>query len=100
MENLLHDIPNVVVYINDILMSGATEDEYLKKLDQVLEKFEQAGLRLKQCKCELLTSSVVYLGNRIDQHGLHPTKQRIRTVQKASEPRNLSELKSFVGFLN
>ena len=43
--------------------------EHLTTLDQVLEKLEQAGPRLKQCKCEQLTSSVVYWGHRIDQHG-------------------------------
>ena len=72
IETLLHDIPNVVVYIDDILISDATEDEHLMTLDQVLDKLEQVGPRLKQCKCELLTSSVVYLGHRIDQHGLAP----------------------------
>ena len=30
---------------------------------------------------------------------LHPTEQKIQAVQEAPEPRNLSELKSFVGLL-
>ena len=40
MKNLLHEIPNVAVYIDNILISVATEDEHLKTLEQVLKKLE------------------------------------------------------------
>ena len=32
---MLHDIPNVVVYIDDILITGTTEEEHLAMLDRV-----------------------------------------------------------------
>ena len=44
MENVLRGIPNVTVYIDDILITGANEEEHLKTLDQVLSRLEQAGL--------------------------------------------------------
>ena len=44
MENLLQGIPNVVVYLGDILIMGKTESEHLSTLAKVLTKLEQAGL--------------------------------------------------------
>ena len=41
MESILNGIPGVVVYIDDILVTGATEEEHLA------HQLEEAGLRLK-----------------------------------------------------
>lgn len=35
MENLLQGIPKVGIYLHDILITGATEDEHLNKLHDV-----------------------------------------------------------------
>ena len=100
MENLLRGIPRVAVYIDDILISGETEEAHLQTLDQVLERLEKAGLKLKEGKCSFLSSSVVYLGHKIDEHGLHPTQVKVEAVLAAPEPKNVTALKSYLGLLN
>ena len=100
MENLLRGIPRVAVYLDDILISGETEEAHLQTLDQVLERLEKAGLKLKEGKCSFLSSSVVYLGHKIDEHGLHPTQVKIEAVLAAPEPKNVTALKSYLGLLN
>ena len=72
MENLLRGIPNVIVYIDDILVTGTSEEEHLSVLEKVLECLENAGLRLKKHKCVFMAKSVTFLGYRIDAQGLHP----------------------------
>ncbi|PIK36370.1 hypothetical protein BSL78_26804 [Apostichopus japonicus] len=62
IEGILQGIPNVVVYLDDILITGATEEEHLMILDEVLSKLENAGLRLRKEKCSFMTPSVQYLG--------------------------------------
>jgi len=59
MENLLQGIPNVIVYIDDILVSGASEAEHLVVLRKVLSRLKEAGLRLKKHKCVFMTTSVI-----------------------------------------
>ena len=80
MESLLQDIPSVIVYIDDILISGQSEEEHLQLLERVLDRLERAGLRLKREKCVLMAESVEYLGHRIDKNGLHPTKEKVQAV--------------------
>ena len=99
MENVLRDIPNVIVYLDDILVTGTTEEEHLRALAEVLSRLEKAGLRARKQKCKFMASSVTYLGHLIDQHGLHPLQEKVRAVQNAPEPRNVSELKAFLGLL-
>ena len=62
-------------------------------------RLEKAGLRLNKKKCQFLASEVTYLGYRIDNEGLHPTNEKIRAVQLAPEPINVTELKSYLGLL-
>ena len=59
-----------------------------------------AGVTLKQSKCIFLTPSVEYLGHVINKEGLHPSPVKIRAIQNAPAPKNLSELKSFLGLIN
>ena len=50
MENLLHDIPSVIVSLDNVLVTGKDDHEHLATLDMVLDRLEQAGLRLKKAK--------------------------------------------------
>ena len=47
MESLLNGIPNVLVYLDDILVTGHTQEQHFSNLHEVLLHFRQAGLRLK-----------------------------------------------------
>ena len=100
MENILQDIPGVAVYLDDIILAGATKAKHLETLDLVLDRLEEAGLRLKREKCTFLTDEVVYLGHKIDQHGLHPIEDKVEAIQKARAPENVLELQAFLGLLN
>ena len=44
MESLLQGIDGVVVYLDDILVMGRTDEEHLATLEKVLDRMEQAGL--------------------------------------------------------
>ena len=99
IERLLHGIPGVVVYIDDILISNPTEDEHLSSLEEVLKRLQNANLRAKKVKCKFLAPSVSYLGYKIDGEGLHPLPEKVKAIQDAPTPKNVTELKSYLGLL-
>ena len=45
MESLLYETPTVVVYLDDILVTGKTDEEHLVNLEKVLQWMEIHGLR-------------------------------------------------------
>ncbi|XP_028304146.1 uncharacterized protein K02A2.6-like [Gouania willdenowi] len=100
MDNLLQNIPHVAVYLDDILVTGKTEEEHLQNLDQVLKRMEMAGLRLKRSKCVFQAPSVTYLGHRISAQGLSPMTEKVRAIKEAPSPKNVAELRSFLGLVN
>uniref|UniRef100_A0A5S6Q481 Reverse transcriptase n=1 Tax=Trichuris muris TaxID=70415 RepID=A0A5S6Q481_TRIMR len=48
-----------LVYLDDIIVFGGTEDEHLERLRKVLECLKCAGLKVKPSKCKLLRREVV-----------------------------------------
>ena len=100
MDNLLQGIPHTCVYLDDILITGTTQEEHLHNLDQVLNRLQTAGLRLKNKKCSFMLPSVECLGHVIDLVGLHPTQAKVKAIQEAPTPKNVAELHSFLGLIN
>ena len=87
-------------YLDDILVTGTSESEHLQILEQVLTRLEEVGIRLKESKCQFLLPSVEYLGYHISGNGIQPTEEKLRAIRDAPTPRDLSQLKSFLGLLN
>ena len=99
MENLLRGIRGVVVYIDDILITGVTNEEHKMALEEVLQRLETANLRLKKSKCRFMQDSVTFLGHKIDAKGIHPLPEKVRAICEAPTPKTVSELKAYLGLL-
>ena len=80
MEILLRGIPQVTVYIDDILITGKTEADHLHTLEKVLEQMVKAGLRAKKHKCKFMVPSVEYLDYVINAHGLCPHPDKVLAI--------------------
>ena len=100
IESLLQGIPQVVVRIDDILVTGKTRHDHLKHLKEVLARLTKAGVRLKLKKCVFLRNEVIYLGHRINSDGIQPVESKVRAIHEAPAPTNIKELQAFLGMLN
>ena len=100
MDTILQGITGVICYIDDILMTGATDAKHLKMLGEVFERLQPYGVRMKRAKCKFMQPSVEFLGHRIESEGCHMTEDKVRAIHEAPSPRNVQELRSFLGMLN
>lgn len=48
----------------------------------------------------LSCSEIDYLGHHVSKKGVSPTKNKMKAIQEASRPRDLTSLRSFLGLLN
>ena len=58
MEQLLNGIPHVGVLLDNVLITGITEEEHLVNLEAVLKRLWDAGLRLKVSNCQFMKPSL------------------------------------------
>ena len=100
MDTILQGMKGVICYIDNTLITGSTEAEHLENLEHVLQRFRQHGIRVKRNKCYFMQSSVQYLGRRIDAEGIHATDSKLKAITEAPAPKNIQELRSFLGLLN
>ena len=86
-------------YLDDIIVSGKSDQEHLANVEQVLTRLEESGLRLKQEKCAFLQDSIEYLGHRLDKEGIRPLQAKLDAIQDAPRPVNQTQLQAYVGLL-
>lgn len=100
MDQVLQGIPHTQCYLDDILVTGSTDQEHLQNLALVLQRLEQANLRLNVNKCAFMQDSIEYCGHVIDAKGLHPTQEKVEAILSAPVPKSVSEVKSLCGFIS
>ena len=100
MDTMLQGIDKTICYIDDILVTGSTVEEHLQNLESVLKRLKQYGIRAKRAKCSFMSEKVEYLGHRIDSEGLHTMASKVEAISMAPQPRNVQELRSFLGLLH
>ena len=76
MENILKDIKDIVVRLDDILITGRTDEQHLKNLEVVLDRLEKKGM--KRAKEQ---NTIYVAGNRI-QWIYHIKEWGKPTIQK------------------
>eukprot|EP00961_Rhodomonas_salina_P096936 1303990-Rhodomonas_salina.1 len=74
------------MYIDDILIHSATEEEHIRHVQQVLSTLEKHGMSMQIKKSEFFQTSVEFLGHILNSH----------TVSMD----DLKELHSFLGLAN
>lgn len=82
MDQILSGLPGVQCYLDDILCTGADNEEHLHNLDATLQRLDECGLRVRKEKCDFFLSSVEYLGHVIDAKELHTARSKITVIMK------------------
>ncbi len=68
---------------------------HFDKLELVLQKLQEAGLKLNLPKCKFLCSCIEFLGHVVDKHDIHTTDAKVRAVQDFPIPKSVNHLRSF-----
>ena len=88
MDIILQGLPKVLCYLDDIFITGATDQEHICSLEEVLKQLQDHGIKVQNNKCTFLATSVEYLGHVIDGKGLHTSLKKVYAIQDAPAPQN------------
>ena len=85
-----------LVYIDDIIVYGSDFNQHLRRVDQVLNRIKEAGLKLKPDKCHMLQNEVVFLGHVVSKEGVRPNPVNTSKITEWPRPVNSKQVKQFV----
>lgn len=97
---IFESIPGVRVYVDDILIWGATRDEHDERLRAVLEAALKAGLTLNAAKCDIGVSEVCFLGDIISAKGIQPSPESINVMRNMPPPTDKYGVQRMLGVVN
>ena len=100
MTEILGDISGVVCLVDDILVTGRTQDEHNSRLTEVLTRLKKAKVTLGLSKCKFSQPSVKFLGQMVDQSGVKPDPDKVQAIADMQRPSDVSELRRFLGLVN
>ena len=100
MDNCLRDLSLHwwIIYLDDIVIFSKDPASHIERLEAVLWKLEEAGLKLKPSKCELFQWQIAYLGHMISGQGVATEECKIKAIRNWPTPTNVTEIQSFLGF--
>ena len=100
LQTTLHGLLGVRNLADDILIFGKTRNEHDQALSSCLRHLSDNGLTLNAAKCKFLTPSLSFFGQISSAKGTQPDPARISDLQHAPTPKNVHEVRSFLGMAN
>lgn len=100
MTELLADIDGVVVYIDDVVVAGRTQEEHDIRLNKVLAVLRNNNAKLNPEKCVFGVRELEILGFQVSAMGICPSEEKIAAIKSFRMPETKEEVRSFLGLVN
>ena len=93
---LFRDLPGAHVIHDDLILATEKEAQHEDLLKSVMEVIAKSGMTLNPGKCHFRKSSIPFWGMIISADGVRPDPAKVDALRSASQPRNKSEVMSFL----
>lgn len=97
MRAIFEGVPNILIYLDDLLIFAADQETHDRTLMQVLTLIRQHGLGLNKKKCVFNMSSVDFLGFRIENGTIKPSPERLQSLLDFPLPSDKRTLQRYIG---
>lgn len=88
----------MLVYLDDIIIYGSNYDQMIERLDVVLQRLKDTGLKIELDKCQFFKEKVVYLGHEISAEGIACDSGKVKAIKDWPKPTTLREVRAYLGF--
>ena len=69
-----------LIYMDDVIVFGKNFEEHHCRLMEVLQRFREAGLKLKPANCNFFRQEVKFLGHVINTDGVLPDPDNVEKI--------------------
>ena len=85
---------------DDILVWAETEEQHNQRLNEVLSRLSNAGLKVNKEKCIFKADHLPFAGHELSADGVSPQKSRIEAITNMPHPTSATGVRSFLGMIN
>lgn len=102
---IVQGLSGVEVIADDILVYGVGGDynsallDHNKKLEKLLERLTQNGVKLNRDKAQLAQTSLKFYGHLLTDKGVKPDESKTEAITQTKQPENLKDLEGFLGMI-
>ena len=84
-----------MAYLDDIIIFSRNEQEHLKHIELIFKKLKEAGLRLRESKCDFFKWEIHYLGHLISVDGIQSLLGKMDSIRDMPKPRSSKKKSNF-----
>ena len=100
MSELMVGLDFAKTYLDDLLcLTSGTFDDHLEKLEQILIRLRDAGLRINAEKSTFCKDKIEYLGYWITRSGIKPLEKKVQAILNLEPPKNVKQTRSLLGIV-
>ena len=97
IRQILQGIPNVEVFVDDVLVHTKDWAQHVGTLETIFQRFQEFGVSIKPSKCQLGKRSLEFLGHEIGEGAQRPQNRTIEKIQEFQRPTTKKGVRSFLG---
>ena len=88
------------IYIDDIIIYSSTLEQHILDVKRIVEILKQNNLKIKLKKSEnkIACTKIMFLSHVIENGEIKPSPMKIQALLDFQRPKNLTTLKSFLGY--
>jgi hypothetical protein len=91
--DLMAALKFVRVHMDDLLIiTGRTLDEHLQRMETMLTRLCDAGLKVNAAKSLFCAHEIEYLGYILTREGINTQPKKVQTILALNLPNNVKEL--------
>ena len=87
----------MLLYVDDLIVPAANEQEALERLRIVLKIASDYGLQINFKKCQFAKRTIEFLDYAVEGGKIYPYQEKVKAVIDYPEQRELKDIQSFLG---
>ncbi len=100
MLELMESLEFVRAYLDDLLcISKLSLEDHLEKLEEVLRRLHDAGIKVNATKSTFCALKIKYLGYVLTRDSIKPQSDKVQAILAIKPPTGVKQLRHFVGMV-
>jgi hypothetical protein len=100
MMELMESLEYVQAYIDDLLcISRNSLEDHLEKLEEVIRRLHDAGLKINADKSTFCALEIEYMGYVLTKDGIKPQSNKVQAILAIQPSKGVKQLRHFLGMV-